>query len=110
MATIPAEELADVFRKALAGEIPVRLTNPEFTWDGAYAGNAEFWFGDWRIEFFNDCDSLDYTEQAVAPDGRQCDDWCTWQENPDGGGIFCPLDLLSADECAAVEAVLKRAT
>lgn len=110
METIPAEELAGVFKKALAGEFPVCLADKGYTWDEAYSGNVKFLFGTWRVEFFNDCDSLDYTDNAISPDGRECDDWCTWEANPDGGGIFCPLDLITEGERHALEALLKKAT
>lgn len=42
----------------------------DYDWDGVYAGNVVYETETgWRIEVFNDCDSFDYVDSAVTPDG-----------------------------------------
>jgi hypothetical protein len=100
MAAIMMEEVAEQYRKALRGEVAIRLADPEW---GSFCGNVDFWFGDWRVTFFNDCDELDYTDSVTTLDGRRAefDDWC------DGYFIGCPLDLLNEDEYAALEQMVR---
>lgn len=100
---LKAQEVAEVLRKAIAGEIPIRLACPERTWDGTYAGDVEFWFGDWYLVIFNDCDELDYVDCAVAPDGRAGDLFPWMDAGPE------PVECLTWDERKALEKVLKEA-
>lgn len=52
----------------------VRLANPEHHWTHVYAGNVEYLVTAqdgqvWKVDVFNDCDSWDYLDRVVAPDG-----------------------------------------
>lgn len=106
MAAVAMEEVAEQYRKALRGEVPVKLADPEWSWERSYCGNVDFWFGDWKVTLFNDCAELDYTDSVTTPDGRQSefDDWCK------GEFIGCPLNLLDEDEYAALEQLVEQAT
>ncbi len=105
MPAITKNEVVELFRKALRGEVAAKCADPERKWGEIFAGNAEFWFGDWKIVFFNDCNSLDYTDHVIAPDGREADfdDW------NDGEFCNCPLSLLSGDELGRFERLLEKA-
>lgn len=102
---IPASEVATQLKKAVAGQVSVELLDKSHTWDEVYAGDVWFQIGDWQIAFFNDCDELDYTSIAKAPDGSNAEfsDWCTEE------GITCPLDLLSTEERNELERLLAAA-
>lgn len=96
-------EVAEQIRKALNGEVEVKLYKPGQTWDETFAGNCGFYFGDWLIVFFNDCNSLDYCENATAPDGRNgtLDDWLLSKPPKD------PTGLLTTEEMNKLEILLK---
>lgn len=100
---LSGREVAEQFRRAIRGEVEVELADPEYSWDDAYAGNVEFLIGDWRVWFFNDCDELDYCDNATAPDGRagEFDEWYDAKEEP--------TDLLESSEHAALERLLEQA-
>jgi hypothetical protein len=100
---VPAREVAVLLRRVAAGETPVELANPQWTWDKVYAGNVAFVIGGYTIVVSNDCDEFDYVDSAVAPDGREgdFDEWYSREE--------LPRDLLTEEEQDAVEAALKRA-
>ncbi len=104
-ASIVAQDVVALYRKAISGEVSVRLGDDKGTWNNTYCGNVPFKFGDWVVVFFNDCNELDYTDHVISPDGVLCDDWCTWSE--DGSGIFCPLDLMADFERSALEEILE---
>jgi hypothetical protein len=91
-------------RRALASEIQVLLDRADWSWEIAYAGDVGFWFGDWKIVFFNDCDDLDYCDSAEAPDGRRAEfiDWRDANEEPTA--------LLSLGELGALETLLAGVT
>lgn len=104
---VSLQEAADLFRRALRGEVAVTLDEPEWTWAKTYCGVVGFRFGGWLVEFFNDCDELDYTDSIVAQDGRRTDfeDWA----KPGDGAPWCPLDLLTKQESDALELLLEAA-
>jgi len=106
MPTIPAAELAALYRSVVAGEAAVHLLDPAISWSRIRDGHIGFSIAGWTVLFFSDAGELDYTEEATAPDGRQCDDWygSEWPV------FFCPLDLLSGEEEAALALRLKQAT
>ena len=107
---ITRQEVADVLKAAVAGEIPVRLVNPEQTWHVVYAGNMDFMLGDWRITIFNDCDELDYIDSVKAPDGREAEFEDLNGEDPVTSAYGDPLGLLSDDEWRMFEIILEQAT
>lgn len=102
---IPVDEIVGVLRESIAGRVPVRCAGP--TWREMYAGDVSFWFGEWKIEIFNDCDSFDYINSVVAPDGRSAvfEDWWENKEVPD-----CPESRLSESEIAKLTELLEAAT
>ena len=81
---LTGQEVAEQIRRAIRGEVDVRLQHPKDVW-GDGVGNVAFWFGDWSITFFDDAGELDYCDSATAPDGRSgdFDDWCA-QSSEDG--------------------------
>lgn len=103
-AAIPMQEVADLLRQALHGEVSLKLASGCPPWNTVYCGDVAFEVGGWSVNFYNDCDELDYVDSAQAPDGRHVDfdDWPT----PGDGSPWCPLDLLTADERAALEDML----
>lgn len=102
-------EVAKQIRKGLCGEIPIKLAVSDRDWLGTYAGDVSFKFGDWEITFFNDCDELDYTDNAKASDGRTAnyEEWCTESTN---GSWCCPLSHLSVEEQNKLQSILEEAT
>jgi len=72
---IPAEEVIAVIKAGITGDVPIVPVHSE--WIAVYCGDVPFMFGDWIIEFYNDCNELDYVETASAPDGREAkyNDW-----------------------------------
>ena len=102
---IPATEVAAQLRKAVSGEVAVKLFDATRNWNEAFAGDVAFLIGEWKVTFFNDCDELDYTDSAEAPDGRtaEFDDWHTEES------ITCPLNLLSTEEYNELERLLAAA-
>lgn len=96
--SISAEEIVEVFRQALRGEITIKIEGDE-SWRDIYCGDVEFRFGDWCIVVFNDCSEFDYVSNVLAPDGREAefDDW--WPHNP--------VDMLTQDELAQMEALVE---
>ena len=105
---IHSSEVAEQLKRALAGEVTITLADPEWSWARAFAGDVSFMVGDWRVTFFNDCDELDYTDRAEAPDGRKADrdDWC---REAGEGRWQCPLSHLSLEEQARLESMLEQA-
>jgi hypothetical protein len=103
MTTIPAIEVAEVFRQSLRGEIAVKLIG-DTSWRGMGSGNVEYSFGAWRITLFNDAMDLDYVDSVVAPDGRtaEYEDWF----KPDHIGAD-PVDLLTNAERNALESLIE---
>lgn len=89
-------------RRALSGEIAVRLADPRFTWDTAYCGNCHVFVGDWEFWFYNDAGQLDYIDTAIAADGR----WVQFREFEDGEDPMLDV-LVSEDERLAFERLLE---
>jgi len=104
-------EVAHQLRRALAGEVPIRLANPRFTWDLAYCTNCRVFVGDWEFIFYNDAGCLDYIDTVIAPDGR----WAQFRDFWDGenplfcGGGYRNSALLGLDEKQALERLLEAA-
>lgn len=107
---ITSGEVAAILRSAIAGELPLVLADPEWTWARVYAGDIQYRIGGWVVTFFNDCDELDYVDSAESPDGRiaGCDEWC--KESSEPHGWVNPLDQLDHDEQRRLETLLEQAT
>ncbi|WP_432214365.1 DUF7693 family protein [Pseudomonas fluorescens] len=59
------------------------------SWDEVYAYHFVVDVDGWRLSLYNDCDILDYCEEALCPDGRR------WAFDPgDRYGTY-PVALLS---------------
>jgi hypothetical protein len=118
MARLTGRDVAEQIRRALRGEIEVHLVNPIWSWDAIFAGDVPFLFGDWRITFFNDCDSLDYVDEAVDSAGRHvtyADDFSAdydvnGHELRSGSDPLMYTTGLADDERVQLERLLKAAT
>lgn len=101
---IPVDEIVMLLREAIAGRISIRPVGP--TWNEVYAGDVAFWFGDWKIEIFNDCDSFDYINSVESPDGRRAvfEDWWDGREIP-----ICPENQLSNAEVGKLAELMEAA-
>lgn len=73
------------------------------SWHGIGAGNVEFQCDDWKFMLFNDCDSLDYTDWVIAPDGTIADfdqlydierDPICFGDDLDRNALYCVLSAL----------------
>lgn len=69
------------------------------TWDEVYACHFVIDVEGWHITIYNDCDELDYYEQAVSPEGQRWDF--------DSGDRTDPIALLSTWEHQRLERMLK---
>lgn len=76
---IPVQEVIDVIKDAVNGKVPIVPVRIE--WNAQWCGDVPFMLGDWRIEFYNDCDELDYVERVAAPDGRT-GEYNDWEHDP----------------------------
>lgn len=74
---VSSSEITDLLRKIGKGEIIPKLMNEGHTWEATYAGNVSYVVDGWEIVIFNDCDSWDYIDSVLSPDGRKGDysDW-----------------------------------
>lgn len=100
---ITAAEVATVLRRVLAGTLTLQVDKDGFSWGATYCGNVAFRAGPWRIVFYNDCDELDYVDEVDTDDGRH-GEFGEWGE---GRLPWCPLELLTSDECVALELLLE---
>lgn len=71
------------------------------TWDKVYACRFLADIDGWRISLYNDCNSLDYCESAVSPDGQ------LWRFDLGGRLGTDPVALLSTWEHQTLERLLK---
>lgn len=71
------------------------------SWDEIYAGHFVVRIEGWRISIYNDCDTLDYCEDCVSPDGRR---WSFYAGDRFGTD---PIALLSTWEHQTLERLLK---
>ena len=66
-------ELKKVIRKIISGEEGIAVLDK--SWDDTFAGTVRFvtetW---WVLDIFNDCDSLDYLEGVITPEGQKFTD------------------------------------
>lgn len=71
MSDLNGSEIATVLRRAVEGKSNVYHVGP--SWSDVYAGEVEFDIDGYRFVIFNDCDTLDYMDNATSPDGRKVD-------------------------------------
>ena len=104
---VQSEEVRLALRHIIKEEIQFFLVDSRNTWEDRYCGDIEFSVQGWRITFFNDCDELDYVDSVVAPDGRT-GEFSEWSDQVEDG-CNNPLDLLTREEHAKLEELLKKA-
>jgi hypothetical protein len=100
-AFIPGGEIAELFRRALRGEVKIVAVGQ--SWKDAYAGNVDLRIDGYKLVIFNDCDQVDYVDSATAPDGRiaDFDDWWIGKDEP--------VDLLTDEEQDRLETLMEAA-
>ncbi|MBK4992381.1 hypothetical protein IAE39_000555 [Pseudomonas sp. S37] len=95
---LTAREVYQVLREVVLGRRGMTKVGSQ-TWDDVYACHFEVDVEGWRISIYNDCDELDYCEQAASPGGQR------WNFDP--GARTDPIALLSAWEHQSLERMLK---
>ena len=96
---IPKADAKAILERLLVEE--VRLAPGEIPWTEAYAGDVSFLCGDYKVTFFNDCDSLDYTD-SIERNGVKIWDYAA------AGGRDA-LNELTGEEQTRLEEILKAA-
>ncbi|MGY2138893.1 DUF7693 family protein [Pseudomonas reactans] len=97
---LSAREVCQVLRE-VTFERRTMTKVSQASWDEIYAGHFVVSVEGWSISIYNDCDTLDYCEECVSPDGRR------WSF--DSGDRFGtdPIALLSTWEHQTLEHLLK---
>ncbi|WP_320400813.1 hypothetical protein [Pseudomonas marginalis] len=97
---LSAREVCQVLRE-VTFERRTMTKVSQASWDEIYAGHFVVSVEGWRISIYNDCDTLDYCEECVSPEGRR------WSF--DAGDRFGtdPTALLSTWEHQTLERLLK---
>jgi hypothetical protein len=98
---IPGQEIAELFRRALRGEVKIFTVGA--SWTDIYASNVEVRIGGYKLVIFNDCNQVDYVDSAITPDGREgdFDDWFFSDTEP--------VDLLNDEEQTRLETLMEAA-
>ncbi|RMP59123.1 hypothetical protein ALQ18_02173 [Pseudomonas marginalis pv. marginalis] len=97
---LSAREVCQVLRE-VTFERRMMTKVSQASWDEIYAGYFVVSVEGWRISIYNDCDTLDYCEECVTPNGRR------WSfEAGDRFGTD-PVALLSTWEHQTLERLLK---
>lgn len=95
---LTAREVCQVLRDVVLGRRFMAKVGDQ-TWDEVYACHFIVDVEGWRITIYNDCDELDYCEQAVGPEGQR------WDFG--SGDRTDPIALLSTWEHQSLERMLK---
>ncbi len=106
---ITGSEIVEQLRKALRGEVEVHPVIKDQTWTKIWCGDVRFNVGDWLFTVFNDCNSLDYIDFVIAPNGREAE-YADWLDDNGDSTNEDPIDLLTQDEFVALENLLRAAT
>jgi hypothetical protein len=97
---LSAREVSQVLREVTLGRRMMTKVGRE-SWDEVYACHFQVDIEGWRLSIYNDCDTLDYCEECVSPEGRR------WSfDSMDSLGTD-PVALLTAGEHQALEQLLK---
>lgn len=83
----PHEEISDLLRAAIAGQVEVRRLDLENWWVNS---EPEAEIGAWTVQFFIEADWIYDIYHAYAPDGREFE-FCPRDEN-------CYIDLFLSDD------------
>lgn len=93
MDRVKSEEVKELLIKVGRREAIPELINPLRTWEETFCGNVPYTVDGWEIVIFNDCNSWDYIDSVVAPDGR-IGDYLDWFEDKDFTQSNQPDDCL----------------
>jgi hypothetical protein len=93
-----ARDVCQILREVIFARLLMTGTQ---TWDEVYACHFVVDIGGWRISMYSDCDTLDYCEEAVSPEGLR------WAFDPGNRYGTDPVALLSTWEHQTLERMLK---
>lgn len=97
---LSAREICQVLRKVTFGRRRMTKVHQP-SWDEVYAGHFRVDIDGWQVSIFNDCDTLDYCEECLSPDGRR------WTFNAGDRYGTDPVSMLSSWEHQTLERLLK---
>jgi hypothetical protein len=98
--SLSAREVSQALREVIFGRRHMSKVGTH-TWDEVYASHFVIDIDGWRIRLYNDCDTLDYCEEAVSPGGLR------WGFDPGDRYGTDPVALLSTWEHQTLERMLK---
>ena len=97
---LTARAVCQVLREVTFGRRTMTKVGSQ-TWDDVNACHFPVDVDGWRITLYNDCDTLDYCEEAVSPDGLR------WGFDPGDRYGTDPVALLSTWEHQTLERMIK---
>lgn len=97
---LTARDVCQVLREVTFGRRAMTKMGNQ-TWDEVYACHFVVDIDGWRISLYNDCDTLDYCQEAVTPEGQR------WAFDPGDRYGTDPVALLSTWEHQTLERMLK---
>jgi hypothetical protein len=94
---VSGQEVAELLRRAMSGQVSATSDRPGVTWDAVYIGHFSIRADGHLVVIFDDADVVDYVDCVEWADGRvgHFDDWYERNETP--------LDLLSDAEREAFD-------
>ena len=98
-AELSAREVCQVLREVIFERRSMTRVG-KTSWDEIYAGHFVVSVEGWRISIYNDCDTLDYCEECVSPEGRR------WSFGAGDRFGTDPIALLSTWEHQTLERLL----
>lgn len=96
---LTARDVCQVLREVTFGRREMSKVGAQ-SWDEVYACHFVVDVDGWLITLYNDCDTLDYCEECLSPDGRH------WAFDPGDRSGTDPVALLSTWEHQALERIL----
>ena len=66
-------DFTELLIKIAEGDVCLSYKDQGRTWESVFAGEVEYLANGWTIVVFNDCDSFDYFDSAISPDGKRLD-------------------------------------
>lgn len=97
---LSAREVSQLLREVTLGRRLITKVGQE-SWDEVYACHFQVDIDGWRLSICNDCDTLDYCEECVSPEGRR------WSFDSNDSLGSDPVALLTAGEHQALARLLK---
>lgn len=98
--TLQVREVYQVLKDVALGTRTMRRAGRQ-TKDEEYASCLEIDVDGWRLSIYYGCDTLDYCQSCVAPDGRR------WEFDSSQRFGTDPMELMSTWELATFERLLK---